>query len=162
MIAEIGSLIASSKIAYDIAKSISALKSDVDRDKSITKILEVLLAVQTNALSVNSIAQELQEDKSALTQKLMEFEKWDETEAQYELKEIAIGVFVYSLKIVKSLSEPKHWLCAKCYNEKKKSLLQRTKHDFAGVHYICHSCSSEIVDHSKAMVIPKQKRGPMY
>ena len=63
MIAEIGSLLTSSKVAYDIAKGISALKSDVDRNESISKILEVLLTVQTNALSVNAIAQELQEEK---------------------------------------------------------------------------------------------------
>lgn len=158
MIAEIGSLLASSKVAYDIAKGISALKSDVDRNESISKILEVLLTVQTNALSVNAIAQELQEEKATLTQKIMEFEKWSETETQYELKEITSGIFVYSHKTAVDPTKPIHWLCAKCYHEQKKSILQRTRHDPGGMHYVCHSCSSEIIDHSKAIPIPQQRR----
>lgn len=149
MIAEIGSLITSSKAAYDIAKGISSLKSEVDRNESISKILEVLLAVQTNALSVNAIAQKLQEDKRELTQKIVEFEKWSETEAQYELKEISVGVFVYSYKITDKPSEPIHWLCAKCYNEKKKSIFQFDRASGVGSHYICHNCKSEITVHNK-------------
>lgn len=158
MIAEIGSLLTSSKVAYDIAKGISALKSDVDRNESISKILEVLLTVQTNALSVNAIAQELQEEKYALTQKIMEFEKWSETENQYELKEIAIGVFVYSRNSAMASSEPKHYLCARCFNERKKSILQRFSHSFDGIHYVCHTCTSEIIDRSDPLPIPKNDR----
>ena len=47
---------------------------------------------------MNEIAQKLQEEKYEITQKLMKFEKWSETETQYELKEIASGVFVYACK----------------------------------------------------------------
>ena len=153
MIAEIGSLISSSKAAYDIAKGISSLKSEVDRNESISKILEVLLAVQMNALSVNAIAQKLQEDKRELAQKIMEFEKWSETETQYELKEIAAGVFVYSYKRTVKPSEPIHWLCAKCYNERKKSILQRRKHLPDGIHYLCNNCNSNFIDHSNPLVL---------
>jgi len=158
MIAEIGSLLTSSKVAYDIAKGISALKSEVDRNESISKILEVLLTVQTNALSVNAIAQELQQEKYNLEKKILEFENWTETERQYELKEIATGIFVYTYKKSKNLTEPMHWLCAKCYNERAKSILQRIKKTMAGVAYACHNCKSEILDHSKAE--PPQNYNP--
>ena len=153
MIAEIGSLISSSKAAYNIAKGISALKSEVDRNESISKILEVLLSVQTNALSVNAIAQKLQEEKRQLEQKIMEFEKWSETESQYELKEIATGVFVYSYKTTVKTSEPIHWLCAKCYNKRKKSILQRRNHLPDGIHYLCNNCNANYIDHSKPLVL---------
>ena len=98
MIAEISSLISFVKTACDIAKGLSTFKSDVDRNESISKILEILLSIQTQVLSVNAIAQKLQEEKYEITQKLMKFEKWSETETQYELKEIASGVFVYACK----------------------------------------------------------------
>lgn len=144
MIAEISSLVASSKAAYDIAKGINSLKSEVDRNESISKVLEVLLAVQTQALSVNAIAQKLQEEKYELTKKVMEFEKWAETEAQYELKEFAPGVFVYAYKKGDNLKEPMHWLCPNCWQEKKKSILQRNYHDAETGAYNCHKCKAEI------------------
>jgi hypothetical protein len=143
MIAEIGSLVASSKAAYDIAKGISALKSEVDRNESISKILEVLLSVQTNAVSVNVIAQKLQEEKSALTQRIMEFEKWFETELQYELKEIAPGIFVYCYKITDDPAKPIHWLCAKCFHERKAHIIQLDRESAAGKHYFCPNCSTK-------------------
>lgn len=140
MIAEIGSLITSSKAAYDIAKGISSLKSEVDRNESISKILEVLLSVQTNALSVNAIAQELQEEKYALTQKIMEFEKWSETERQYDLKEIAPGIFVYFYKKGNEPTEPIHWLCTNCWKDKIKSII-RLEFDTSGIRgYVCPNC----------------------
>ena len=44
-----------------------------------------------------------------------------------------------------------HWICAKCYNERKKSILQRKLKSMAGVNYICHTCKSEILDHSQSV-----------
>ncbi|HAB54653.1 MAG TPA: hypothetical protein DCE80_21150 [Ignavibacteriales bacterium] len=138
MIAEISSFISSAKTAYDIAKGISTLKSDVGRNESISKILEILLSVQTQALSVNEIAQKLQEEKYEITQKLMKFEKWSETETQYELKEIASGVFVYACKKTNPPSEPMHWLCTNCWKDRMKSIIQKTLSDS----YACPKCKT--------------------
>ena len=140
MIAEISSLITSSKAAYDIAKGISSLKSDVERNESISEILKVLIAVQTDALSVNAIAQKLQEEKYTLTQKLMEFEKWSDTEQQYELKEIIAGVFVYAYKKTTENKEPMHWLCTNCWKDRIKSIIQKSS---VGTNY-CPMCKTPI------------------
>jgi hypothetical protein len=123
MIAEIASLITSSKAAYDIAKGISSFKSEVERTESISKILEVLVSVQLQASSVLA----LEIEKHALTKRLMELEKWSQTESQYELKEIARGIFVYAYKQTAEKSEPAHWLCTNCWQDKTKSILQRTE-----------------------------------
>lgn len=152
MIAEISSLVASSKAAYDIAKGINSLKSEIDRNESVSKVLEVLLAVQTQALSVNAIAQKLQEEKYELTKKVMEFEKWSETISQYELKEIAPGVLVYAYKKSDNSKEPMHWLCPNCFDTKRqKSIFQRMAQDGRGTHYACHGCGNKICDHSKPL-----------
>lgn len=141
MIAEISSLISSSKAAYDIAKGVNALKSEVDRNEAISIILKVLLSVQSDALSVQSKTHELAIEKHNLTKKLMEFEKWSETEQQYELKEVIRGVFVYSYKKENEISQPMHWLCTNCWKDKVKSILQRTASDDT---YTCPKCKTEI------------------
>lgn len=143
MLAEISSLVASSKAAYDIAKGINSLKSEVDRNESISKILEVLLAVQTQALSVNAVAQKLQEEKYELAKKVMKFEKWSETESQYELKEVAPGTFVYSYKEGIELTEPKHWLCTNCWKDKIKSIIHLANEGSGNRKYHCPHCKDE-------------------
>ncbi|MBI4650147.1 hypothetical protein HY745_02460 [Candidatus Desantisbacteria bacterium] len=53
----------------------------------------------------------------------MEFEKWADTELQYELKEIASGIFVYMYKKIDNSTKPKHWLCPYCFEKRKKIFL---------------------------------------
>jgi hypothetical protein len=48
---EIASLVTSAKAAYDIAKGVSSLKAEVERNESIAKLLEILISVQTDAVS---------------------------------------------------------------------------------------------------------------
>jgi len=144
------SLFASAKTAYDIAKGISSLHTEVERNQAVSKILEVLLSVQSDALSMKEKYSLLLTEKDDLIKKISEFEKWSEIEHQYELKEIASGIFVYVYKKSEVNREPMHWLCAKCYNEQKKSILQRKVKSMAGAIYICHTCKSEILDHSQS------------
>ncbi len=140
MITEISSLISSLKATYDIAKGINALKSDVERNESISKILEILVSVQFQASAVLAKAHKLEIEKYNLTKKLMELEKWSETEKQYGLKEIASGIFVYVYKKTEKLSEPIHWLCTNCWKDKIKSIIQKTLGDA----YACPKCKTEL------------------
>lgn len=143
MIAEIGSLIASSKAAYDIAKGLGSVYVDDKVRERTSELLNILLSVQANALAVQANHQELLIVKDDLEKKILEFENWSETVRQYELKEVAPGVFVYSCKTPVNSSEPAHWLCAKCFQEKKVHIIQ-LDHESAGVrHYFCPNCSTK-------------------
>ena len=144
MITEIGSLLTSVNAAYTIAKGISALKSDVDRNESISKILEVLISVQFQASSVLAKAHELEAEKHNLTKKIMDFEDWAETEAQYELKEIARGIFVYSTKEGVRPAVPVHYLCTNCYKDKIKSIIRLSYEGSDGKQYTCPNCKDLI------------------
>jgi len=143
-------LFTSAKAAYDIAKGISALNTEVERNQAVSKVLEVLLSVQSDALLMKEKHSLLLAEKDDLKKKILQFENWATTEQQYELKEIASGIFVYAYKRSEENAEPMHCLCAKCFSERKKSILQRVKKTMAGVTYSCHSCKSEILDHSQS------------
>jgi len=144
MIAEISSLVSSAKAAYDIAKGIHLLQTDVERNENISKILEVLVSVQFQASSVLAHAHELEIEKHNLTQKIMEFKKWSETELQYELKEVDVGTFVYSYKKTDNNPKPAHWLCPKCFQEKKTYILQLNCDDEYCSDYICSNCNTSL------------------
>lgn len=147
---EVTSLITSAKTAYDIAKGINSLKTSVERNESISKILETLLSVQTDALMMQEKHQVLLREKDELNNKLKEFEKWSDIETQYELKEIAPSIFVYAFKKTDDSTDPMHWLCTKCYKDRKASILQLARQYKEDKDYFCPSCNNEYKVRSKS------------
>lgn len=143
MIAEISSLIASSRTAYDIAKGLTSVYVDDKVKKHTSELISILLSVQTDALAVQSNHQELLKEKDNLEKKIVEFEKWAETERQYELKEIAPVIFVYSYKEGIEFTEPKHWLCTNCWKDKIKSIIRLSSEGSGSKKYICPNCKDE-------------------
>jgi len=142
-ITEVTALITASKTAFDIAKSVMSLKGEVERNESVSKLLETLLSVQAQALDVQAKAQGLEIENHELKKKLMEVEDWKNTEENYELKDLGAGTFVYSYKRADDSDEPMHYLCPKCFSEKKKSIL--TERDvYKGRAYKCWTCSFDI------------------
>jgi hypothetical protein len=102
------------------------LKAEVERNEAISKILEVLVSVQFQASAVLAKVHELEIEKHNLTKKIMDIENWSKTESQYELKEVASGIFVYAYKKGNNETEPAHWLCTNCWKDKITSILQRS------------------------------------
>jgi len=147
MLSEISSLVASSKAAYDIAKGISSLKTDVERNERLSETLDILISVKTNALTVLAICEKLQKEKDDLTQQIINLEKWSETESQYELKDIAPGIFVYSYKHINDSIKPMHWLCTKCYQERKAHIIQLDYEFPVYRRYICPNCKTTFTIH---------------
>ena len=148
------SIFTSAKVAYDIAKGINALKTSVERDEAVAKILEVLLSVQHDALSMQKEQSLLLTEKDNLIKKISEFEKWSEIESQYELKELTAGVPVYSYKTTDKETQPPHLLCANCFNKKQKGHYIKSEIEFDGTHYKCLNCDKEIIDYSHKKPIP--------
>jgi hypothetical protein len=141
---EIASVFTSVKVAYDIAKGIGSLKSEVERNESISKILDILLSVQSDALQMQEKHHLLLREKDNLEKKLMELEKWSETEIQYELKEVARGFFVYAYKKPDNLGKPDHWICANCYKDRKASILQLVSGSMIKKRYFCPNCKTDV------------------
>lgn len=149
-IAEITAVLSTAKTAIDIAKGISALNAEVKRNESISKILEALIAIQSEALSMQEKYQGLLEEKNEIASQLKEFEQWADTERLYELKDLGGNVFVYAYKKTESSAEPMHYLCTNCFKDKKKSILQFAYADSSGTGYKCHNCNLLVCDRTKS------------
>lgn len=151
MIAEISSLITSSRAAYDIAKGLTSVYVDDKVRERTSELLNILLAVQTNAIAVQTNHHALLKEKDDLDKKMMEFKNWSKTERQYELKEIASGTFVYGYKKPAESAKPDHWLCPKCFQEKNAHILQLHYDGDAGPkEYICPNCKTSIKIRTKS------------
>lgn len=149
-ITAISATLASLNLASKFIKdSIEKIKDNAVREK-VEELLNAIIPLQTHIISLQVVNSASIQEKEALEKKLREIEDWNKEAASYELKEIASGVYVYAIKPNSSVASPPHNLCAKCFQERKKSILQRVKKSMVGVTYACHSCKSEILDHSKS------------
>lgn len=143
---EVASLLASAKAAYEIAKGINALKNEVDRNQAVSKILEGLIAVQSEALS-------LQERHLLLTTKMQDLEKecdrlkdWQIEKERYDLKEIAPGVFARIEKALVSNLQSAHKFCATCFEQNSKAPLQQEKIEVGRrLSLTCHRCRAKVI-----------------
>jgi hypothetical protein len=94
------------------------------RDKSI-ELNSAVIALQTAITGIQSQNYELLNENNRLKQQLIDLKNWETEAAQYELKEVDSGVFAYAFKSAPDSATPPHWLCANCYQNKEKSILQR-------------------------------------
>jgi hypothetical protein len=127
-ISAIASALSSLKAAKDIADAMISLRDTVAFQAK-------LIEFQGKLIDANNAAFAAQDERTALLERMRDLEKqvtdlkaWDTEKQRYELKDIYDGVsFAYVLKPHTPSAEPPHWLCAKCYQEGKKSILQRSE-----------------------------------
>jgi hypothetical protein len=137
---EILTLIASVKAAVDIARGMKALSDEVDSKEKASKLYDAIIEIQSQALSLQAQYQELLESNKNLTNELMEVQKWNQVESSYELTKLSNGVFVYSYKVSNQNIEPAHYACPKCFQSKKKSILQPLRRIGNNTVHKCPEC----------------------
>lgn len=139
--------LASLKAAKDIAEAMVGLR---DAAAFQGKLIEF----QSKIIDANNAAFAAQEERSALLQRVRDLEEqvarlkaWETEKQRYQLENLYVGSFAYVLKEEARGAEPIHWLCAKCYQEGKKRILQISKAIALGAEhvYTCPECNSTIM-----------------
>ena len=83
-----------------------------------------------------------------LEKEIARVKAWDEQKQRYELISPWQGAVTYALKKARSNSEPPHWICTKCYEDGRKSILndlrKTPKIGRPQVGLDCHVCGTHI------------------
>ncbi len=137
---ELAALFTSARAAYDIAKGINSLHAQKEIDEAVSKVLQILLSVQSDALTMQKECQSLTDQKDRLVKKVEEYEQWTVKESQYDLVKLRSGVLVREPNDSHPDSEPLHWLCANCFDRKIKSFLQKESVGLNSL--VCQSCKT--------------------
>jgi hypothetical protein len=124
MIAEAGAAIGGIKVAMDIAKGISALKGETEINQAIIDIQRTLLEAQSAAIEDKQQLANLSTQIQELQAELKSKNDWNQESQRYVLTECETGVFTYDLRSEFANGETHHRLCANCFTNKKKSILQ--------------------------------------
>jgi hypothetical protein len=137
------------KAASDITKLIiSSHDGRIVREKAI-ELQGQIFTAQQNALTAQASQFSLLERIRELEKQIADLEAWETEKQRYELKIVSRGATAYVMKSDAERAEPPHWLCATCYQNGKKSILQAGKSardgpDFRNTVWICAVCRSEI------------------
>lgn len=124
MITEIQAGYAGTKAALDIAKGVLSLKSETDRNQAVIEIQRHVMeahralfaAEQEYAASLKRI--------EALEADIVRMKDWSSEMVRYEARNVARGAIAYVFKAGMDNGEAPHWLCAKCFTDRRKSFLQ--------------------------------------
>ena len=131
---------------FEIAKGVQALKTETAINSAILEIQRLALDTQNSLFEANTAYSERVKEIGDLKQEVMSLKAWDGEAERYELKQYHPGTLTYTLKAVMADGQPVHHLCANCYNERKKSILQAEGNPRSGGyrHYKCSRCETAI------------------
>jgi len=131
------------------AKILQALKELVrgDAKAQVAALYDVILSAQTSALEANLKQSAMIERIRELEEEVARIKAWGDTARRYELVSPWTGAFVYALKKSSGSTEPPHWLCQKCYEDGRKSILQRSEAGPTKWTYDCAQCKTKLLLH---------------
>jgi len=136
MVAEVFAGIGAFKAMFDMARALKDINDAATRNAAVIELQGQILSAQMEQAK-------LVEHVSTLEKQIADFEKWDAEKQKYELKQISgLGAFAYMLKLEARGTEPPHWLCTQCYENRKKSVVQIFGEMGADSIYKCPGCTA--------------------
>ena len=107
------------KSLYDSAKALKDINDSTVRNTAVIELQEKILAAREAQSTLLDRVSELEEQVAG-------FEKWDAEKERYELKQMVLAAptFAYTLKPEAQPPETFHCICASCYQNRVKSILQ--------------------------------------
>jgi len=111
--------------ALNIAKGMYHLKASSDIQIKVIELNEAIITAQSSAMNALS-------EQFAMTVRVRDLEKeiadvkaWGDTKQRYQLIAPWDGCYVYALKELCKKTDPPHWICEHCYQDRRQSVLQR-------------------------------------
>jgi hypothetical protein len=130
-----------------VAEITKAMKDVNDANLIQTKVFELtreIMAAQACALAAQTAQSDLLQRERDLETEIAKLRAWEAEAARYQLQELPPGVFVWTLRQAMANGEPIHRLCAKCYEDGKKSILQSLGTIHGQENLKCHGCDSTL------------------
>ena len=149
MYAEISSAVASAKVALDIAKAAHGLSNYNELVAAVSEVNAKLVDATVVTLASLEKQSALASRVDDLEKELVQLKNWEAEANNYEVLEVARGLFAYVAKGNVQPMHSAHKLCSNCFLQYKKSFLQESRDTAPPRHYVlsCDRCKSKLPFH---------------
>jgi hypothetical protein len=147
----IGAALASFNTLKNIAQTMMGLHDTKALQAKVIEFNNAIIDAQTKIFLVNEERSALLERVSDLEKQVADLEAWETTKQRYELKKTPGGGLAWFLKQDAQSTQPPHQICTKCYEERKRSILQPEGRSGPAVQMgkpaklYCPACSSKVL-----------------
>ena len=143
----IGGIFSSLNAATNITKAMIGLRDTALIQEKVIELQGAILQAQQAAFGANEERTSLVDRVRELEETMRSLEAWETEKQRYKLQSVPNGgAFVYALAPETQGTEPSHWICAACYTNGKKSILQRGEDTRNGLWpWHCSSCKAVIL-----------------
>jgi hypothetical protein len=134
----IGAVSASLRLATDITKALIGVRDEAMIRERVIELQAAIIDAHQSVFEAQMTQSSLLNEVTVLKSKLAELEGWADERKRYALVDLGAGKFAYRVNDSARGGEPSHLLCAKCFHEEKKSILQT----IGRATFECHACKS--------------------
>ncbi|UVT17514.1 MAG: hypothetical protein H8K04_08250 [Nitrospira sp.] len=145
-LATIQSAISGLQTAGQLAKSMSELSASIDLKTKVIELQSAILAAQQSALAAQSDQLAMIERIRNLEKEIADVKAWEEQKQRYKMIPPWAGAscLVYGLKESCKGAEPAHWICTKCYDDGRRTVLNPKKSQTSMALLHCPTCKAEV------------------
>ena len=131
IIASFNGTVAAVKTIGELVKAVTNAEKRIEINNAVLELQDKIVQHREAQLDTLQRCYALVEEKNALYAKLLESEKRlaeaKRREAdfdRYRMVSVGDGTLLHALKKSAADGEPPHWLCPRCFSERKKAILQ--------------------------------------
>jgi hypothetical protein len=140
----ISSVAGTLKGASDILKTAMHLRDTQAFQAKMVELNGEIMAAQSSALRAHVAQTAMVQEIGELKKQIADTEAWDREKQRYQLTDHGSGTFSYTLKEGMEQGEPPHKICAHCYQQGRKSILQFShKNPYQQELHTCFDCGKE-------------------
>ncbi len=125
-----------------LVQGFNQLKTEAEVAQKTLELNRVLTAVQQDLFAAHAAYTAAISRINELEKELVRMENWTAEQQRYQLHQPYPGSFVYRVKPEMQRGEPIHDICAQCYQQGIKSILQFTGIEKGWHKYSCHRCGA--------------------
>lgn len=127
-----------------LATAIAKGASEAERLTQLAEFQKITISTNFDLVTLQQANQALTKEKSDLERQIMDMERWDTESQRYQLHSSVGGGLLYAVKESMKGAEPAHYLCPKCFQDRKKSILNGATDPNGWTVLRCPSCKTDI------------------
>jgi hypothetical protein len=142
-VSAIGVVATSLNTLVNMTKAMKDVRDATLIDCKVFELQRAILETQQSVFAANEERTALIEEIREAKAQIARLEAWETEKQRYELKDVGAGSLAYAVKESMRNSEPPHQICAHCYQNGHKRILQPNVSGF-GKELFCPGCKTTI------------------